>query len=70
VTATQRQITRDDIEAKFREIKGDIDTTTEQAKPAGIVVGVLLLVGLVGLAYLMGRRKERKRRTVFEIKRL
>ena len=69
MTAAQR-ITRDDIEAKFREIKGDVDTTVEQAKPIGMVVGVALLVGSIGIAYLMGRRKERKRRTIVEIKRV
>ena len=39
MTATQR-ITRDDIESKFREIKGDVDTTVERAKPIGMVVAV------------------------------
>jgi hypothetical protein len=69
MTATQR-VTRDDIEAKFREIKGDVDQTAEKAKPIGMVVAVAALVGSIGIAYLMGRRKERKRRTVVEIKRV
>ncbi|MBA3652904.1 MAG: hypothetical protein H0W70_01780 [Actinobacteria bacterium] len=69
MTATPR-ISRDDIEAKFREIKGDVDETTERAKPIGLAVAVVALVGAVGLAYLIGRRKERKRRTVVEIKRV
>lgn len=69
MTATQR-ITRDDIEAKFREIKGEVDETTEQAKPIGIVVGAVAVIGLVAVAYLFGRRKERKRRTLVEIRRV
>jgi hypothetical protein len=69
MTATQR-ITRDDIEAKFREIKGDVDVAAEQAKPIGLVAGVGLLLAFLGLAYLMGRRRERKRRTLIEIKRV
>ncbi len=69
MTATQR-ITRDDIEAKFREIKGDVDATTERAKPIGLVAAVGALLVAIGLAYLMGRRKERKKRTVVEIKRV
>ena len=69
MTATQR-ITRDDIEAKFREIKGDVDEATEKAKPIGIVAGIALFVGLIGVAYLFGRRRERKRRTLIEIKRV
>ncbi len=69
MTASQR-ITRDDIEAKFREIKGEVDTTTERAKPLGLVAGVIVVVGMIGVAYLFGRRKERKRRTVVEIRRV
>lgn len=69
MTATQR-ITRDDIEAKFREIKGEVDETTEQAKPIAMVVGAVVVVGLVATAYLFGRRKERKRRTLVEIRRV
>src|SRR5437870_1816576 len=69
MTATQR-ITRDDIEAKFRQIKGDVDTTAEKAKPIGLAVAVAAFVGMIGLAYVFGRRKERKRRTFVEIRRV
>jgi hypothetical protein len=69
MTATQR-ITRDDIEAKFREIKGEVDETTERAKPIGLVVGAAVVVGAIAVAYLFGRRKERKRRTLVEIRRV
>jgi hypothetical protein len=70
MTAAQQRITRDDIEAKFREIKGDVDSTAERAKPLGLVALVAIVLGVIGLAYLTGRRKERKRRTVVEIKRV
>jgi hypothetical protein len=69
MTATQR-ITRDDIEAKFREIKGEVDTTTEKAKPIGLVAAAAVVIGAVAVAYLFGRRKERKKRTVVEIRRV
>jgi hypothetical protein len=69
MTATQR-ISRDDIEAKFREIKGDVDTTAEKAKPIGLAVAVAAFVAMIGLAYVFGRRKERKRRTLVEIRRV
>jgi hypothetical protein len=70
MTAAQQRITRDDIEAKFREIKGDVDATTEKAKPLGLVALVAIVLGVIGLAYVTGRRKERKRRTIVEIKRV
>ena len=69
MTSAQR-ISRDDIEAKFREIKGDVDDTVERAKPMGLIALVAVAIGAIGLAYLFGRRKERKRRTVVEIKRV
>ena len=68
--AQPERISRDDIEAKFREIKGDIDTTAEAAKPIGIAAGAIALIAVVGFAYLIGRRRERKRRTVVEIRRV
>jgi hypothetical protein len=70
VMAQPERITRDDIEAKFREIKGDIDETAEAAKPIGIAAGAIALIAVVGVAYLIGRRRERKRRTVVEIRRV
>ncbi len=69
MTSAQR-ITRDDLEAKFREIKGDVDTTVARAKPMALVIAIAGVLGVVGLAYLLGRRKEGKRRTIVEIKRV
>ena len=63
-------ITRDDIESKLREIKGEVDETTEQAKPIALAVGVVVVVAVVGLAFALGRRKGRKRSTVVEIRRV
>ena len=63
-------VTRDDIEAKLREIKGEVDETTDQAKPVALAVGVVAVVAVVGLAFLWGKRKGRKRSTVVEIRRV
>jgi hypothetical protein len=63
-------ITRDDIESKLREIKGEVDETTDQAKPIALAVGVVAVVAVVGLAFVWGRRKGRKRSTVVEIRRV
>lgn len=64
------RITIDDIEARFREMKGTAASTTEKAKPAliGSAVGggVLLLL----LVYMLGRRRGRRRATVVEIRRV
>ena len=68
-TKTAR-ITRDDIEAKLREISGEVDDRVDAARPAvvGGAVAVVLLVALV--AYLLGRRSGRTRSAIVEIRRL
>jgi hypothetical protein len=69
-TAPAKKITRDDIEAKLRELQGEVDENIESAKsvvvPAAIGIGVLLVL----LAYFFGRRSGRKRQLVLEIKRV
>jgi hypothetical protein len=65
-----RRITRDDIEDKFRDLQGGVDTAADQAVSYVLVAGVVLVVGVVGVAYLLGRRKGRKKTTVVEVRRL
>lgn len=60
-------ITRDDIEAKFRQITGDVNETAEEMKgtAAAVAAGLVALVLIV--VFLMGRRRGRKRTTVVEV---
>lgn len=75
-TATSAQpargtkVTRDDIEAKLRELRGEVDERVEDVKVTGAVVAVGVAVVVVVAAYWLGRRRGRKRRTVFEIRRI
>jgi len=65
------RISRDDIEAKLREIRGEVDSTAQAAKPAMLAVAAVAVVAVVGAAYLLGRRKGKKKRsTVVEIVRV
>ncbi len=68
--AAGRRINRDDIEAKLREIRGEVDATTKSALPVVIAAGAVALVAVVGIAYLWGRRKGSKQSTVVEIRRV
>ncbi|MGH9180853.1 MAG: hypothetical protein ACRD0Q_04150 [Acidimicrobiales bacterium] len=64
------RITRATIEAKLAELRGDVETTTEAAKPKLLVAGMALAVVVVGAAFLLGRRRGRERSTVVEIRRV
>jgi hypothetical protein len=67
---TSKPISKDDIEAKLRELRGDIVEKTESARATGtaVVVGVVMVAIVV--AYVAGRRRGRKRQPVLEIRRI
>ena len=66
----QRQITRDDLESKFRQIQGDVQGKVVDKKAAirgaAIAGGVLVVL----LMYVLGRRSGRKKTTLVEIRRV
>lgn len=69
-TTRTRPITRADIEAKLGQIRDAAQSGTEQAKSTGRMVGVAVVVVVVVGAYLLGRRRGRKRRTIVEVRRV
>lgn len=63
-------ISREDIEAKFREVQGEVNTIeTEAFDYLGIAVAAVA-VTVVVLAFVLGSRRGRRRRTVVEIRRV
>jgi hypothetical protein len=61
-----RPITRADLEAKFSQLRGSTTATQTQRNvglTAVIVVGAAVVIG----AYLLGRLRGRKRRTIVEV---
>lgn len=64
------QISRDDIQSKLREIQGEVDNAATAAKPAVLTVVAVAAVVVIGAAYLLGRRKGKKRSTIVEIRRV
>jgi len=64
------QVTPADIRAKLAEIDGSVQTTAKAAAPVGIAAGAGAVLLLLVLAYLLGRRGGKKRRTVVEIRRI
>lgn len=66
----EHKITRDDIEAKLQELRGEVDQRAEAAKVPAIAIAVGIAVVTIAAAYLLGRRKGKRRQTVLEIRRI
>ncbi|HUY61427.1 MAG TPA: hypothetical protein VMW49_06075 [Candidatus Dormibacteraeota bacterium] len=58
-----------DIRAKLAQIRGEVDETAESAKPVATYAAVAAVVVLVGAAFLLGRRRGRRKSTWVEIRR-
>ena len=62
-------ITRDHLESRFRSIQGEVeDVESDASNFVGLAVAVVA-VTLVVIAFSLGSRRGRKRRTVVEIRR-
>ena len=68
--AQPQPIQRDDLEAKMRELQGEVTETRESATSTLLTVGAIVVVGVIAVAFLLGRRKGKKRTTVVEVRRL
>jgi hypothetical protein len=69
-TEGKDKITRDDIESKLREIRGEVADVGSASKGYVLAAGVVALTAVVAGAYLLGRRKGKKRTTVVEVRRV
>lgn len=67
---TTRPVTRADIEAKLRDIQGGTEAGADAAKGAGLAAGIAFVLLALVIAYLFGRHKGKKRRSVVEIRRI
>ena len=63
-------VSRDDIEAKLREIRGEVDSVGEDTRNYALIAAVVLAVAVVGVAYFLGKRKSRRKSTIVEIRRV
>lgn len=70
MSQTRPRITRDDIEAKFRELQSEVEVVEDEARNYALVVAVAGVVVVVAIAFVLGRRRGRKRGTIVEIRRI
>jgi MYXO-CTERM domain-containing protein len=68
--APDKPVTRTDIEAKLAEIRGVADETTEVAEGAAKTGLIVAAVGVVVVAFLLGRRRGHKKSTIVEVRRV
>jgi hypothetical protein len=64
------RITRADLEGKFRQLQGDVSSTAQQAKSYALAAGAVAVVAVCTVAFVLGRRRGRKKTTVVEIRRI
>jgi hypothetical protein len=64
------RITRDDLERKLRSLQGNVEETRQSALSTAITVGAVVAVGVVAVAFWVGRRSGRRRSTVVEVRRI
>jgi hypothetical protein len=66
----ETRITPEDIESKFRELQGDVDVVADDAVNTLVIIGAAAAVGILVLAYMIGKRRGRKRSAIVEVRRL
>lgn len=64
------KITRDDIVGKLRDIQGDVGVVEQDARSFVATAAVVGVGVVVVVAFLLGRRRGRRRSTFVEIRRV
>jgi len=64
-----KAISRDDIEAKLRELQGEVEVIGQEAKSYALTVGFVVVVAVVAVVFVYGRRRGRRNRTIVEVRR-
>ena len=69
MTPPEQKITRDQIEAKIRDITGGVTDEVEGAKSQALTIGLAVAVASIAVVYLIGRRRGRRKSTIVEVRR-
>ena len=64
------RITRADIEGKLRDMRGEVEETAEAAKAPIMAIAAGVAAVVVIAAFLLGKRRGRRKSTVVEIRRV
>ena len=66
----QQRITRDDLEARFRETQNNLTGKLEDKKQTLISVGIVVGIILLLLFFVIGKRAGKKKTTFVDIRRV
>ncbi|MDQ6836809.1 MAG: hypothetical protein M3137_00335 [Actinomycetota bacterium] len=64
------RVSRADIEAKFGELQGDVESAGEAAKGMGMVIAGVVAVVVIGVVFMLGKRRGKRQTTTIEIRRV
>ena len=70
MSTTDQKISPEDLENKFVELQTNLDNAAASAADMGKKIGIVVLVLLLILAFVLGRRRGSANRTVVEIRRV
>ena len=70
VETNGRRISRDDVQSAFAKAIGEGQETVRASLPPVLIVAGAVAVGLVAIAYVLGRRGGRNDSAIVEIRRL
>jgi hypothetical protein len=70
VRSTNGKITRADIENKLHEMRGEVEESAQAAKTPIMAIAGGVAVAVILVAFLLGKRRGRRKSTVVEIRRV
>ncbi len=70
IRTSNGRITRADIESKLREMRGEVQETAEAAKVPIMAIAAGVAAVVVVAAFMLGKRRGRRKSTVVEIRRV
>ena len=70
MSTAEDKITRDQLEAKFREMTGGVTEEVDEVRSQAMAIGLAVVVVSVAIVYLFGRRRGRRRSTIVEVRRI
>jgi hypothetical protein len=70
MSRADEKITRDQIEAKLRDVTGGVTGDIEEVRSQALAIGLGVVVISVAVVFLIGRRFGRRKSTIVEVRRI